>query len=193
MTEKKTLSTEVKGPIRAEIIAQNQALSLFSRKEQNNIIRGSLTVMAAFFIKVFLPKRFTQYAEQYLRYNPRASWEAFKQIMVGKKITYRLSTGIVQSPQPMPLVLTGNMRKSVLSGARPDARSTANKAVAIIKLPLGHPVRPETAAVLRTVPAVEFKRLAEVFKGALIAGIAKGFTAGNAVPRGIPPPARQIG
>lgn len=174
------------GPIRVTIEANRKALAIFSQKEQNKIVRQSMGQVGNMWISIFLPKRFTDYARRFLRYNPRAAWEKAKQIMADKRVLTKNGYSVV-GPQPTPLVLTGVMRAAALGGARGVPKATKSKAYVAIKIPLGHAVRKETSSVIGFIPPHEKTRIAEEFKRSLVNGINDAFKAGVARPPGRQP------
>ena len=173
------------GPIRTTIEANRKALSLFSQKEQNTLIREAMRRVGDLWAKVFLPKRCTSYAVSSLRYNPTAAWESKKRALADR--------GVIAKPQPTPLVYTGISRSSALGGVRVDPKATRNRAYAMVRIPLGHPVKKQTAQIFKYLPPHEVKRVADEFKRALVAGIADGFIAKASSPRtGAPAPRTSI-
>lgn len=173
------ISDVKQGPIRAVLEANRKALSLFSQKEQNNIVRTSMQQVGNFWIAVFFPRRFTDYARRFLNYNPRASWETAK-VAMAKLGTIQRNGKPVIGPQPTPLVLTGQLRETALLGVRGVAKATKNRAHCVIRIPMGHAVRKETSNVLRNLPAHEVTRLAGEFKRSIVNGISESFQAGRA-------------
>lgn len=104
----------------------------------NAQIREALTKAGEMWIRVFLPKRFDpDYARGVLGYRAKKSYEADKVKNAGLAWSFTEERGfseakertIVASPQPTPFVLTGKSKEGVLSGARVEARVTADRFV----------------------------------------------------------------
>lgn len=164
-----TIASVQRGPIRASITANQKALALFRQREQNEIIRNAMQRTGDFWLVVFMPRRFTDYARRFLRYNPFAKWEDTK-VALAKR-------GVIASPQPTPMVYTGISRATALSRSRAEGRATKTKAVAIVRMPLGHAVRPQISKIFKYLPRHEVERIAQVFDKALVEAIADGFKA----------------
>jgi hypothetical protein len=159
------------GPIRVIIEAQRAGLALFSQHDQNAILRALMTTLATVWIAEFLPRRWSAYAYAFLGYHVSNSWSRKKTKLAGK--------GAIPGPQPTPMVYTGIMRKTAMEGARPDGRSTKARAYAIIRIPFGHPVLPQVAAVMKTFPKHEVDRLAQVATPELARLMALGVSTGS--------------
>ncbi len=169
------MATAQQGPIRATIEANRKAMSLFSQREQNTMIREAMRRVGDLWVRVFLPKRFTSYATSVLRYNPSAYWEDVKARLARR--------GVIAKPQPTPLVYTGISRNAALSGLRVDPKATKNRAYCVVRIPLGHAVQKQTSQVFKYLPRIEVARVADEFKKALVQGIADGFIAKSTAPR----------
>lgn len=156
------------GLIRTRIEAHGAALRLFAQRDQNDLVREALLAGGRIWIAVFLAKRFSDYSVKVLGYNPRASWEEYKRLMMGKVVRHSGNIGNVRAPQPIPFVLTGNFKDAALAGARAEARSTKTKATVRIRVPTAHAMRAETLASFKTLPAIEIRRVAAVIERALV-------------------------
>ena len=159
------------GPIRVQIEAQNAALRLFSQSEQNTIVRTAVRAAGEVWVAVFLPKRFSTYANM-LGYRVTNKWKDNKVSLARR--------GVIPGPQPTPMVYTGVMRATAIARARADGRATKSKAVAIIKIPFGHAVRPELTKVFKTIPKHEIVRMAQEVQRQLVLLIATGKATGKA-------------
>jgi hypothetical protein len=156
------------GLIRTRIDAHSAGLRLFAQREQNDLLRSALFAGGQVWIAVFLEKRFSDYSVKVLGYNPRAAWEEYKRLMIGKPVKFSGNIGNVRGPQPVPFVLTGNFKDAALAGARPTATATKTKATVRIRIPTAHAMRKETLAVFKTLPAIEVRRIAAVIEKELI-------------------------
>ncbi len=167
------ISREQNGPIRAEIELNGPALRLFSKADQNTIMRTTMRSVGELFIAVFLPKRFTDYARTFLGY--------FSSGVYDKRKSKLAARGVIPGPQPTPLVYTGVSRSDAISGARATSTATASNAWAIVRFPRGG-VNFKKAAVLQTIPRHEVERMAEEVRKILpmlinsgnLTGLAKG-------------------
>jgi hypothetical protein len=139
---------------------------LFSKYDQNIIMRTVMTTAAAFWIKVFLPMRFGPYARTSLGYFASTKWE--------KRKSKLAAAGTIQGPQPTPFVYTGIARSEATTRARPDGTATSTRFAIVIRIPFGHPIQPDTSAMFKVVPSHEVKRLAEVVGNELPALINSG-------------------
>lgn len=83
----------------------------FKAGEWNAIVRAGLHDAGTYFVRVFLPKRFTNYARTNLGYN-------------GKNKT------------KTPLVVNGRLRDGLLPRAYAEARATQTKASILIRMPV---------------------------------------------------------
>ncbi len=123
-------------PIRAAIRAEGAALLLFSDSDRNTVIRDAMYQGGEYWRLVYLPMRFTKYART-LGYN---------------------------GGNDTPLVFTGRLIDMAIPGAHTEARATATKARATIRIP-----RPDYAnlnkmvhLVLSALPANEVAQVARV-------------------------------
>jgi hypothetical protein len=157
------LSRVESGPIRSTILAYGSALKLFKVKEQNDICRMALVNAGYMWCYVFLPKRFTDYV----------LGAPFNYDCGGRYGAWKLrSTG-----QDLPNVLTGEARRFAIEANRVEARSTRNKSVILIKMPMpsngsgyvyANSPKNQLGRMLRTVPPREIKRIAEWMEKALV-------------------------
>lgn len=114
------LSDTGPGPIRAQIDVYGQAFLLFSKKERNTIVRQAMESAGWFWIKAYLPLRFTNFVYQ-MGYHVSAKYRAYKQRKQGHTI---------------PHVFSGDSRESATQGAHARGRSTAARSVVNIVIPL---------------------------------------------------------
>lgn len=147
------------GPISVQIEANRKFMTIFSRRQQNQIIRESLDVAGEFWANVFLPKRFTKYAMSVLGFNPSVAWMTAKEQLTNSQNDQKRAL----APQPLPLVYRGEMRQSALTRWRTASVSTAKKQVLTVRIPLGHPVKKHIAQLITRVPRLELQRIVEVF------------------------------
>ncbi len=153
----------VQGPIRATIIANGPALALFSAKARNSIIRTALQHGGRYWLRTFLPKRFSDYAYR-IGYNDSHSWAKAKQFLLGKSIPFIGFTppgGGKRDPK-RKATNPEKMAVAAINGANVRSTATAKNARIVFTIPYGHPVRPETSAQFRTVPPWEVDRVAKV-------------------------------
>ncbi len=149
----KVISSE-KGTIGYELILQDKALALFSQSEHNAIVREAMAKAVGFWLNVFLPKRFSDYAYK-LGYRISQKYKKSKR-------------GQLKGAEPTPLVYEGLLVDAALQGANAHSTATKGKPSAIVRIPTGgHALAPIVTAVLRTVPNYEVTRVAETFGQAL--------------------------
>lgn len=153
-----TVNMSGKG-IRATITSKGTILELFSRRDQNSIVRTAMFEAGQMWRFTFLPLRFSNYAKR-LGYGARSQWNELKR--------RRAANGSAISPQPTPFVFGGVkgqavMRDTALAGARTVATATATRCVASIKIPFGHPILPRFAEVFATIPENEADAFLKVF------------------------------
>lgn len=176
------------------------ALSLFSTTERKEALRAAFQAVGNLWVTVFLPKRFTSYAEQFLGYNPNAAMSGRKfwvnrKVALAKsgrpvRVKYGAGAYSVADPQPTPFVFTGFMRERALTYARAEAGGAANNPYVKVMIPLGHALRSEYIDILRKLPPHELKRLAEECEKALKAAIEGKPQSHFAGPTQKPPPPR---
>jgi hypothetical protein len=152
------------GPIRSVIKAYGSALNVFKIKEQNDICRMALVNAGYMWCYVFLPKRFTDYVlGSPFNYNCGGRYDSWKLRNTG---------------QNLPNVVTGEARRFAIEANRVEARSTRNKSVILIKMPMpsngagyvyANSPKNQLGKMLRTVPPREIKRIGEWFEKALAA------------------------
>ncbi len=185
------------GPIRAQILAAGGALVLFDASTRNEIIRAAMLEGGKFWMRAFLPMRFSQYAYR-LGYTVSEKWSRRKLRDLGVSVPFvgftppgggrRAPTWKGTNPE--------KMITAALNGASVRASAAAGRASLTIRVPYGHAVREETTASFRTLPSWEVARIAEVVGKALVDQIADRFMAGDAKPgrRTMPiPQARVVG
>ncbi len=95
---------------------QESKYRLLFRKGWNDVVRAGIHAAGQHFVSVYLPKRFTSYAETDLGYTPA-------------NVTKSM-------PGKLPLVLTGRLRAYLLERAYPEARATENNATLYIRMPV---------------------------------------------------------
>ena len=151
-----TIAAEIRnGPIRVAIQAEGAALKLFTQKQQNTIIRVALEDGGAYFVKVFVPLRFSNYA-RLLGYHPSNRYLRTKQ---------------AEGFGNVPFVRTGEWRTAA-AGAYATATAKKTSGKIEIKIPQPHPVTPVTSAQFRSVLPKEFERIALQVGKALVALLA---------------------
>lgn len=149
------------GPMRTILEAHGAALRLFDQRTQNDITREAMRRVGEFWIAVFLPQRFDRSKRAVPPgYGASKAWEQSK-VDLAKR-------GVIDGPQPTPLVYLGVMRANVMAKARAEARATRNRAYVIIRLPIGHAIRPKIKQILRWLPDYEIKRISEVLEKQMV-------------------------
>jgi hypothetical protein len=145
----------MRGTIRWQIDHYNNSLALFSPVERNAILRDGMRAAGEYWLSIFFPKRFTDYAK-----------------MLGYHITekYRIMK-VKRYGEARPLILTGTLAEKANAGANVTAMSTANKQTATVHIPNGHPIAPIVSKVLATVPESEVNQMAEFFGKTIICHI----------------------
>ncbi len=185
------------GPIRAQIFAAGGALAFFDASTRNEIIRAALLEGGKFWMRAFLPMRFSQYAYR-LGYTVSQKWSQRKLRDLGASVPF-LGFTPPGGGRQAPTWKGTNPEKMItaaLNGASVRATAAAERASLTIRVPYGHPVREDTTASFRTLPTWEVDRIAEVVGKALADQIADRFKAGDAKPgrRAIPvPQVRALG
>ena len=139
------------GPIRAVLEAQGAALSLFTQREANTAVREALEAGGDFWVRVFLPMRFSDYARK-LGYRVKPTTAKAKALLSGRAV---------------PFVQTGQLQQMAIPGAWARATATGGLGTIWIRIPRPHALRPEFAQVFTTVPTWEINRIAEVVETAL--------------------------
>lgn len=147
------------GPIRAAIQVRGAALKLFSTRQANTIVRVAGEDGGNYFVRVFIPLRFTNYARK-LGYSPSTGYQRQKQ-----------AAGYGDTPW----VRTGAWRTAATGGARADV--TAKRLGCLIKIRVPythrHPVTPTTSAQFRSVLPEEMERIARQVGNSLDALLAE--------------------
>ncbi len=170
------------GPIRAVLEAHGAAVKLFAQREQNNILREVMRQVGEFYIAVFLPQKFDRSKKAVPPgYGASKQWEQTK-VNLAKR-------GVIDGPQPTPMVYIGIMRHNVLTKAKAEARATKTRAYVIIRMPIGHAIRPKLKQVLRWVPDYEIKRIAQVAEQQLVHLLTNDIARAS-IPRATPPAPR---
>lgn len=145
------------GPVRVVMEAHGSALRLFSRREQNEIIRDMMHDVGEYFIYAFLEKRFTDYAKK-IGYSTGRGWQSIKDHLKAR--------GVIAGSEPF--VYTGVMRFTALHDAHPEARATASKAYVKIRVPLGHAIKTKQSEMFKGIASWEMTRLAEIAEKSLV-------------------------
>jgi hypothetical protein len=138
-----------KGLIRVEIELREKALRIFSVSERQSILREGMRAAAQFWLQVFFPKRFTDYAKT-----------------LGYKIStkYRKAKIARFGGDAPPLIWTGTLAKTAQDGSYVTATSAKDNPTATAHIPTGHDIVAAVVhTVIQTVPQLEVKRLSEVF------------------------------
>ncbi len=143
-----TLDKGKAGPIQWEVSSRSSDLDMFSKKERNTIIRTAMTQAGEYWQAVFLPLRFSNYAYS-LGYYVSAKWAKLKKKRLGKVIPY---VGFTPSSGFKMVIVA-------LRDSRALSTAAAARFLIIIKVPFGHPVRPETTESFTTTPANEVTRM----------------------------------
>lgn len=139
------------GPIRASIELHGKALKLFRQKEANDIVRAALQAGGDLWVSVFLPMRFSAYAQQ-LGYTIRPKYREWKVKNLG---------------QAVPLVGigghagAGNSTLVASQNAHATASAKSGGGVITIRIPTGHALQAKDQAVFRRIPKHEVARIAE--------------------------------
>ena len=156
-------ATKGASPVRAEIIAQGGGLTLFSKSDQNILVRAAMYDGGIYWIGAFLPLRFTSYANR-LGYHVSEKYEAKKKWRDG---------------EALPLVLTGSLRLLALKGARVVAKATSNTAYADIKFPgtTYANAQPTVRDTLRSIPPWEMERVAKAVGASIAAAMNRDYDA----------------
>jgi hypothetical protein len=148
--------TSPDAPIRSVLRVQGAALKMMEevegKKAANDVVRGALQAGGDFWINVFLPMRFTDYAKR-LGYYVTDKWNKLKD-----KIT----------SQVIPLVYIGESRDAALGGAYATATAKGDGGRITIRVPTKHPLKAKEQAVIRRVPEWEIKRIAKEIEENLI-------------------------
>jgi hypothetical protein len=151
------------GPVRAQLIAAGPALALFRDSERNAFVRFALTAGGAFWLDVFLPKRFSDYSTSF-GYRVSRKWRDLKIALTGVAVPFVGLTPSGGGPVA-PRWKQENGAKMVdvaLADSRARATATGNSAAIIITIPYGHPVQADTSDMFRTLPSWEVDRIADV-------------------------------
>jgi hypothetical protein len=129
------------GSIRTAIDVDGLALQVLKPSVRNQIVREALISGGQMWLTVFMPLRFTPYA---------------------KRLGYPFKTA-------HPFIDTGNMQRSVMASAKATATATSTgRAVILLSMTYGHPVRTDIAPAFRTVPGWEVERVAQAVASYLI-------------------------
>lgn len=166
---KATIAEGQRGPIRWAIEAHGAALGLFSARERNNLVRDALESGGKFYVAVFVPMNFTDYAKR-KGWAVSAKYQQRKDRMVQR--------GQVDGPAD-PLVYLGILREAAVKRSTVTATATANKAGIQIHIPIPphgngkgkYGISPIVGAVLRSIMPWEIERVGEVVEKALVAGL----------------------
>lgn len=165
--ERKVYEAKV-GAIRCVLMARGGALALFEAKTRNELIRNALTAGGVFWLRAFLPKRFSQYAYR-LGYRVSKKWKDQKERHLGVVVPYIGGTP-PGGGRVMPTWSQRNGEKMItaaLNGANVKATATASVASLVFRVPFGHPLQADHAAWFRAMPSWEIQRVAEVTAKAL--------------------------
>ncbi len=152
------------GPIQAAIHAEGAALALFKTKHANNLVRLSLTAGGRAWIEIFLPKRFSAYANS-IGYRVSQKWREIKERATGSAAIPFLGLTPPGGGPVAPRWTQRNgakMMPTAIRGARAAATATSANARVVITIPYGHAVQAETSAMFRNVPSWEVDRVAEI-------------------------------
>ncbi len=176
------------GTIQWAIEAHGSALALFSASERNAIVREALVDGGKFYIAVFVPKNFTDYAVR-KGYDVSAKYETRKRKLIER--------GTFPGPE-LPLVWAGVLREAALTRSTAQGTATANKATVLIRIPIpphgpggkgGYGIAKIVGAVLRTIMPWEVERVAEVVTDSILRGLQGRLEQRFSNPA--PPPARK--
>ncbi len=183
VTGRAVISDTTSGPIRMVWEAHGAALSLFETRARNDLMRESLRDGGDYWTVAFLFKRFDpDYARQ-LGYQISGKFQSTK-IRAAQR-------GVIDGDGTTPLVYTGILRQRALQGVSVDVRATSNRQTITIRIPTGHPIAPIVQAVLRSLPAWEIQRVAEVIERSLTSGLQGRMQEQYGGNRPNPPPARE--
>lgn len=196
MTERTVYQTQI-GPVRARIVAAGGALALFDAKVRNNITRDGMLDGGRFWLQVFLPKRFSNYAYRF-GYHVGKAWRQTKERQLGAAVPFVGGTPPGGGPV-MPHWSQKNGEKMItaaINGASVRATATANRANLTFRIPYGHPVDAQASATFRTLPSWEVERIAQVTGQSIEDRILQGFASGAGFSGGsrvVAPAARAVG
>jgi hypothetical protein len=148
----------------------SEALEGRSQAAVNAIIRVALNDAGQMWIKVFLPKRFTEYATSVLGYRTTEAYTREKVLAAeqGRPLNFRsersifgddINSGVVLSPQPTPFVASGRSRDLCLSSARVDVRVTSSGGRIQIRCQVGVIKMIQQYQSFTSIPAVERQRV----------------------------------
>lgn len=154
---------ETNGPIRARLEAEGMALALFDPKFRNDVVRLAMKAGGDFWVNVFLPKRFSQYAFS-MGYRVSSRWRKYKEFQGGVAVPFVGLSPPGGGPIAPKWKRTNpeKMITAALGGARASATATANRARIVVSIPYGHAIQPETSDMFRFVPSWEMERVAQV-------------------------------
>lgn len=158
------------GTLRVALQYNAQALKLFKRREANAIIRGAFIAGGRLWVSLFMPKRFSRYADK-LGYKSQFRWKLAKEAITGQPAIPFVGIGShggaarAQSWEP------GHLRATALAGTRVSAVATANRQQIRISIPFGHPLERRAAGVFRSIPPWELDRIADEAVNVLRASI----------------------
>ncbi len=156
-------------------VKRNRPPGLVMRR-WNAIVTLALNETGKFWIKEFLPLHFQPSAVQ--RYSLAARRSAY--LLIKQKVDY-LNIGFWSQKQHQyigqrvkiakptaPLVLTGNLRDSLLAKARGGGltiktTATSNKAIVRVKCPIPHPINPKNKGEITRLIRPEIEAMNKVF------------------------------
>ncbi|MBA3588517.1 hypothetical protein [Methylibium sp.] len=166
----RTIASTTAGPIRTVIQAKTMSLLSFLPAERNLILRTVMQAAGDFWIRTFLPKRFTPYARR-LGYSVGRKWQTSKERQTAGPVLPFVGLTPAGGGPPAPGWSQRNGEKMIVAamrGATAKGMSKGlNKQSVIIRIPFGHAVRAETSATFRFIPSWEMARLAEIISKTL--------------------------
>jgi len=145
-----TLGKDTSGPIGYTIEGHGVLMSMLKNNAaRNRVMKAAFKDMGDFWINVFLPLRFSLYAEQKLLYRRSASKKRRKSKTI---FSYRGQSFKFNDP----LVNTGELVGTALRSAKSKGKPKG----ALVTFTMAHALRKEHVAVLKEVPGSEINAIA---------------------------------
>jgi len=169
------------GAFRVAIEANREAMVLFSKSDQNRMLRTASLSGAELFVDRDLFRRFSRWAIGALGAFTSAKWRKYKTLRGGVDVPFVGLTPIGGGP-PAPNWKQQNgekMNVAIRRGARATAVAKNTDATATIRLPFGHALRPETAKRFATLTTKELREIGEE-QARVLAAILNGAPPANA-------------
>jgi hypothetical protein len=166
------ISDQKTGPFRVVLEAQGGALALFSPQHRTTVMRRIMKRTGNHFLFKWIPARFSGYAYK-LGYRVSNKWRRLKERMLTGVVPY---VGMTPSGGGNPGGPWWQRNKAKMVDAvqkgRVSATGSGTDVAAVIRIPYGHPIQTDKAAIFRTIAPNEIEDMAGVFAQALASEIA---------------------